>query len=149
MASAAWEKRNARARALGYRSYYDYRAHNYGKSRDRLSGEALRLLRGHAGPADLERAIRSGRVSVLSQEPVGDRDPKTGRYKEIRVTAQLSDGSQRRYRLRSASPTGDQLSPSALKQLRAAIADGGADVYTNPSVDVLGVMERDDLAEAV
>lgn len=28
---SAWEKRNAKARKLGYRNYYDYRKHGYGK----------------------------------------------------------------------------------------------------------------------
>lgn len=29
--SAAWRARNARARKLGYRSYYDYRIHDFGR----------------------------------------------------------------------------------------------------------------------
>lgn len=141
MASSSWERRNDRARALGYRNYYDYRAHDFGRSRAKLSGEALRAARGHVGAADLEALLRSGRVAVLSQEPVGDRDA-SGRYRQVNVAAQLTDGSQRRFRLRGAA-----LQPDHMAGLRGAVSDAGTDIYTNPSLDVLFLFDRDDLEE--
>lgn len=133
--SSAWEGRNARAQAAGFRNYYDYRAHDYGRSEGKLAGDALRQARGHASAADLESTLASGRVVVLSQEPVGDRLPD-GRYREVRVTAQMVDGSQRRFRLR-----GKQLTEPELRPLRAAIQDSGTDVYNNPSLDVLAIFD--------
>ena len=142
MASSSWERRNARARSLGFRNYYDYRAHNYGRSPAKLAGEGLRMARGHAGPADLARMLRSGRVAVLSQEPVPDTRRADGRYGEVRVTAQLTDGRQVRFRLRGRQLTNRQLSP-----LRDAVTDAGTDVYTNPSLDMLFMVDRDDVDE--
>lgn len=129
MAGSDWEKRNEHARRLGFRNYYDYRAHDYGK-REKLSGDALRSARGHAGPADLERVLRSGRVAVLTQEPY-DRGPD-GRWREVRVSVQLVDGSQQRFQLRD-----EQLTDAALAPIRDAIADSGTDIYSSPSLDVL------------
>ena len=141
MASQSWERRNAHARALGFRNYYDYRVHDFGRSPSRLGGEALRAARGHAGAADLERLLRTGKVAVLSQEPVGDRDAK-GRYREVRVAVQMTDGSQRRFTLK-----GHSLTPDGMRPLQAAVADAGADIYTNPSLDVLFLFDRDELDE--
>ena len=140
---AGWQERNARARRLGYESYYDYRAHDYGRipaGEPRQAGSALRLSRGHAGPADLERLLRSGQVAVLSQEPVGDRRAD-GTYTEVRVTAQLTDGRQARFRLR-----GHQLRRGgAIDDLRAAVTDAGTDIYSNPSLDVLMLVDQGEI----
>lgn len=133
---AAYRRRDERARALGFRNYYDQRVRGGRLEAPRPKGETLRRARGHAGPKDLESVLRSGRVAILSQEPIGERGAD-GRYKEVRVTAQMTDGSQRRFRLRTSSPTGDQLSSQKLRALRQAIVDSGTDVYTNPSLDVL------------
>lgn len=144
MPSTSWQRRNDRARSLGYRNFYDYRAHDYGKlppSAPRLRGGELRVARGHAGPADLQRLISRGRVSTMFQEPVGERDD-AGRYREVRVTVQLNDGSQQRFRLR-----GRQLKADELEPLRAAVSAAGPDVYTNPSIDVLFLVDRDDVDE--
>lgn len=144
--AAAYRRRDERARAEGFASYYDKRVRGGKLDTPRPKGETLRHRRGHAGPADLEQLLRAGKVAVLSQEPVGQ-PGEDGRYRQVRVTAQLSDGSQRRFTLRSQGPTGDQLSRENLKSLRAAISDAGTDVYTNPSIDVLALGDRDDGAE--
>lgn len=141
--AAEYAARQARARAAGFESYYGRRIRaGAPPSEPRPLGEALRLARGHAGPADLERALRSGRVTILQQTPVGERDEK-GRYQEVRVTAQFTDGHQRSYRLRSKQLEADNLRP-----LRQAAVDVGVDIYTNPSLDVLGFRAHDlDLEE--
>lgn len=141
--AAEYARRSERARELGYGSYYERRVRaGRPPSAEAPTGERLRLQRGHAGPADLEDLLRRGRVLILNQEPVGERDPKTGRYREVRVTAQLDDGSQRSFRLR-----GRQLEADRLRPLRQAAVGGGVDVYTNPSLDVLGFITDEDLEE--
>lgn len=101
MASAQWEKRNARARALGYDSYYDYRAHDYGRlapSAPRASGDLLASLRGHRSASDLKRLLRSGRVDLVNTVSTIDNKGKL----VVDVLATLDDGSQREFRLRGA-----------------------------------------------
>jgi hypothetical protein len=144
VASVSWQKRNARARALGFRNYYDYRAHGYGQSRERLTGEALAKLRGHRSAADLEGLLRRGRVATMIQEPIGERDPQ-GRYGSVKITVQLANGDQRSFTLR-----GRQLRARQLDPLRQAAIAGGVDVYLNPSLDVIGLRHSDvsDLEEA-
>jgi hypothetical protein len=75
VASAAWERRNASARAKGYASYYDYRSHGFGRtppSAPRASGAELAALRGHRSAKDLERLIDSGRVEMLNVQRMVD-----------------------------------------------------------------------------
>ncbi len=140
---AEYARRQSLARRLGYGNYYARRVRaGAPPSAAAPRGERLRLQRGHAGPSDLERLLRRGQVAILNQEPVGERDPKTGRYGEIRVTAMLADGSQRSFRLRGA-----QIEPKRLRPLRQAAVAGGADVYTNPSLDVLRLRTEADLDE--
>lgn len=136
---AEYRRRQALARKLGYGSYYQRRVRQGAPpSSAAPSGERLRRARGHTGPADLERLLRGGRVSVLNQEPIGARDPDSGQYDEIRVTAMLSDGTQQTFRLR-----GRQLDKDAMRPLRQAATDAGADVYTNPSLDILRLRDQD------
>lgn len=116
MASSAWQKRNAAARAKGYRNYYDYRAHDFGKmppGTPRASGEKLRRLRGHASTSDLNRAIASGRVELVNVVQTGS-DPPT-----FDVLVVMSDGSQRRYTLK-----GEQAVARFTRQLEAEGPDG-------------------------
>jgi hypothetical protein len=141
MASARWERRNAAARALGYKSYYDYRSHNQGKiapDQPRASGELLGKLRGHRGPSDLESLLAKGRVEILMQFPIGDRNPDTGQYRQVEVQAILTDGTQRTFTLR-----GKQLDASRLRGLRRAIADAGVKPLTSPSLDILKLLPGD------
>lgn len=97
MASAAWERRNAAARAKGYASYYDYRAHDFGKmapGTPRASGEKLRRLRGHAGTGDLEKAVLSGRVEQVDVVQTGT--------DQFLVTVTMKDGTVRSYTIKGA-----------------------------------------------
>ncbi len=132
MASASWDARNARARALGYSSYYDYRAHDNGRlapSAPRLRGQALARSRGHRSLADLRQLIRSGRaVEVL---PVGlERDSK-GRYKVIDVLVLVEGGAERHFVLR-----GRQAGEGQLARLRALLESSGVGWQDAPSLDV-------------
>lgn len=148
MASLRWQVRNANARAKGYKSYYDYRAHDYGRiapSLPRLSGERLRKARGHTGYSDLLQQVRAGRVEILSQTP-GERDSASGQYSDVTVDVVLTDGSQRSYTLRGKDLRGDRIDT-----LRGAVSAAGSDIYTNPSLDILDLTGVDNalLAEDI
>lgn len=138
MASSSWERRNARARAAGYRNYYDYRAHGFGaKPPDapRARGEELARLRGHRSAADLRTLVASGRVELVKVDPQ-QRDPKTGQWKRGDLIVTLSDGTERTFRL-----SGRQLTRSKMRALRGAFIDGGAMVLDSPSLDIFGRFE--------
>ena len=103
MASAAWDRRNARARSLGYSSYYDYRAHDNGRlppGEPRLRGEPLAASRGHRSAADLEALLRRGQVELVNT--VTTIDARGNRVVDVLVLT--SDGSQREFRLRGDKP---------------------------------------------
>lgn len=130
MASASYERRNARARALGYASYYDYRVHNHGRiapSEPAPTGEARSRLRGHRGAADFERALSADVVVV----PIDSRrDPDTGRF--LWVDVDVDDGrTSRRFRLRPKDMTADELD-----SLWLSIQDAGASWAHNPSINL-------------
>lgn len=130
MASPAYERRNARARALGYRSYYDYRAHGNGArppSAPKLSGEKLRQARGHASASDLERAIKPGALVTT----IGEGRKADGSYQRLRVTVIGVDGQQREFVLR-----GKQAQARQLKKTIAAVSAGGAVFSPSPSLDL-------------
>jgi hypothetical protein len=133
VASAAYERRNARARALGYQSYYDYRAHGNGArppDAPRLAGEALRKARGHAGPADLVRdAGKPGTLITATPDPTS-RQPD-GTYDRIYVTAIGEDGSEREYVL---SPK--KMKPGEMDAIVAGLGAGGAVFSPSPSLDI-------------
>lgn len=132
MASSKWEARNERARSLGYESYYDYRAHGYGRdapSSPRASGEDLARLRGHRGASDLE-AI-SHRIDVLTIMPAS-RD-SLGRWVTATVLVELTDGTTREYTLRAKDLTKYQMQ-TLYQALSSGMAGGGGggvviDVY--------------------
>lgn len=98
MASAAWEARNAKARAAGFRNYYDYRAHNYGRRETKAEGAELERLRGHRADKDLARRIAARDIELISTGRI-DRDPKTGRFRKVEVMVVDSQGREARYRL--------------------------------------------------
>jgi hypothetical protein len=138
-------------RPLGYSSYHDYRAHDYGRrpaSEPRARGAELTRLRGHRSAADLARLITNGAGpkkgprhldAELLMVTVTRRDTK-GHVREVEVLVTLSDGSQRSYVLR-----GQAVSQQNLDQLRRAVEErnrgaGGAD--TMLTVDSPGKRRR-------
>ena len=101
MASEAWQARNARARALGYESYYDYRMHDFGRiaaDQPRLSGERGAALRGHRGYGDLTSLLASGRASGIVGS--GANRGADGRFQRYDVYVTLRGGSQQFFTLR-------------------------------------------------
>jgi hypothetical protein len=103
-ASGYWQKRNARAKELGYRNYYDYRAHDNGRlppNLPALRGSELARSRGHRSAADLERLLRSGRVELVSTAHSFD---AKGRPVTIALVTLAPNGETREYQLRGDQP---------------------------------------------
>lgn len=124
MASAGWERRNARARALGFESYYDYRAHNYGKrapSEPRSTGDELARLRGHRADADLRTRLSRGDVELVSSAQT-TRDPKTGRFTRVTVDVVDARGKTTRYTLKRLGKADREALAGALAAAGARIA---------------------------
>lgn len=132
---------DARARAAGYASYYDYRAHDYGRippSEPRARGDRLAALRGHRSAADLDRALRSGRVELVNTMRTVDAKGRIG----VDVLVTRDDGSTVAYRIsdKQAARVGQVIddmgsdapplvgSPRAI----ASFDDVGADEFDEP-----------------
>lgn len=140
MAKPAWQRREQRAQAKGYRSYWDYRLHNYGKlapDRPTPTGELRQQLAGRRSYNALIQELEANRVEQILQTP-GPRDPNTGQYSEIMVDVQLSSGKTRSYRL-----YGDDLKGKQIQRLRQLVSDSGTDIYVNPSLDILGIADEE------
>jgi hypothetical protein len=147
--SSAYQRRNARAQALGYRNYYDYRIHSHGRRPPSEAppppGSAERSrLRGHRGSADLVRSLKPGDVIVVPDGlPDVTRDAK-GRYQKIEVMVLRDDGSTDRFTIRRR--TYEQM--AALLEKMAA---KGAMFSPSPSLDlrrIVRVADRPDVEEA-
>lgn len=131
MASAAYEARNVRARALGYQSYYDYRAHGNGRippTQPALSGAALRAARGHTGPADLVREARPGDLVTAVPDPTSR--GKDGTYSRVIVTL-VGERGERQYVIRR-----QQMKGGRLDKLVGALTGAGAFFSPSPSLDL-------------
>lgn len=129
---AAYRRRNERARALGYKSYYDYRAHGHGStppSAPRATGAQLRRLRGHASGADLAQTAdrRQGSLVVAT---LGGRDG-SGRYRRVDVTLIGDDGSETEFTLQ-----GPQLRKDYLQALVDDLEAAGVVFSPAPSLDL-------------
>jgi len=120
MPSPQWERRNAAARAAGYRNYYDYRAHGYGKrpaEAPQYRGGELERLRGHRGGADLQRAVDRHSLVIFHN---ADRDAQ-GRFKWVELAVIDRKGNERIYRL-----TGEHLRGKNLRKLLKDMEKTGA-----------------------
>lgn len=101
---------NARARALGYKDYYDYRLHDFGRVPPgpiKLSPAERAKRRGHRGRADFLSSLDEGDLIIL---PYGissvdfDEDARDGEgaYVEIvKLVIDASTGEEREYVLRN------------------------------------------------
>jgi hypothetical protein len=135
---AAYERRDERARAQGYRGYYDYRAHDNGRlppDQPKLRGEALSRARGHRGAADLERSMRPGMLVFVE----GSERNKDGTYKWVDIRTVDEQGRETTYRLRGAAAT----SSARLGRILEAGQAAGAVFTPVPSLDVSGLIEDD------
>ncbi len=142
-----WDARNERARDLGYRNYYDYRAHGYGRdapTQPAARGEDLARLRGHRGPSDL--AAVANRVEVLTIMP-GTRNAK-GQWTSALVLVEMNDGTTRQYRI----PASHLKNRDRMADLYSTLVSGGGggvvvDVYSMfgeaDDIDDLGAWEED------
>lgn len=129
----AYKRRTARARLLGYRSYYDYRIHNYGElpPERKVSPSMRERLRGHRSYRDLVFALE--RLPAGAQvAPMGlGRDPASGRWQGVSFLLLYPDGREREYVLR-----GRQASEEALRGLRDNLDALGIGWLNAPSLDV-------------
>lgn len=133
---AAYERRNERARNLGYQSYYDYRAHDNGRippASARLRGARLARARGHRSAADLRREIKPGELVLVD----GTRRRSDGRYSAIDLRVIGADGTERDYTVTRGQIStakmaalvdrieakGGTLSPVSSQDLRTVIRD--------------------------
>lgn len=140
MASAAYERRNAAARAKGYESYYDYRAHGNGSrppAATRLKGEALRVARGHAGRADLAREMRPGTLITATPDPTSRK--KDGTYSRVYITAIFEDGTEREYTLKPG-----KMKPGEYDKLISDLTQAGGVFSPSPSLNIEDAGGEDD-----
>jgi len=128
---------NARARALGYKSYYDYRIHGSGKipPGEPVRGEALARARGHRSLADLEDLVARGKVTNIVATPVGRRKPD-GTYPRVHVDAWTigPDGKPKRVDFRL---TGKQLNRANLRRLKGTMDNQGVFYVDTPSLSLM------------
>jgi hypothetical protein len=122
------ELRNRSARAKGYRSYYDYRAHDNGRippGQPRLRGEGLARARGHRSLSDFLRAgNREGTLVFTDQK--GPRNKK-GQYQWVDLKVVDPSGRERVFRLR-----GEQASRKNLKRAVSELQSSGAVIAAGP-----------------
>lgn len=140
MASAAYERRNAAARAEGYESYYHKRIMG-GRPPDapRPSGDDLEQARGHRGAADLERLAASGQVELISMTP--SETNSAGQWTAINVRVQTSDGRTRDFTIRTKDFNRDYLGA-----IYAGVVGGGGHVADR--YNIFGYYEADDYEPA-
>lgn len=130
--SPAYERRNQRARALGYKSYYDYRAHDNGRvapDAPPVRDERLGRLRGHRSARDLEQSIREGSIVMVVNH--SERDSQTGRYAWVEIVSVDPSGRERSFRLR-----GKQLAQKELDKTVSRIEKRGGVLSPSPSLDI-------------
>lgn len=137
--SSAYQRRNARARALGYRNYYHYRTAENGKrppSAPRLRGQELKRARGHAAGGDFLREIKEGELVLVDDYK---RDKKTGQYVWVDLKVLDAKSRERIYRLR-----GKQLKIAFLRKLVDELDKKGAVISPNASFDLRKLVEEID-----
>ena len=130
--AAAYRRRDERAKAAGYKNYYDYRLHGYGKQPPAAplppKGQRARL-RGHRSGRDLERKAKRN-AGLLVTAILADRQAD-GTFAKLYVNTIDQDGKETEYML-----TGHQLDKDYLKQLVADLEAAGAVFSPSPSTDL-------------
>lgn len=146
--AAAYARRNARARAQGYESYYDYRVRGQSKgtpSTPRATGEKLARLRGHVGPGDLARDARDGDYLVAGAVVWHPQSrAKVGLWeRRVRITVTRIDtqGRSHEYVLHGRRTSRDRSSAQTLvrrklEQLVATLEKRGVTFSPAPSQDL-------------
>ena len=140
---------NARARRLGYKSYYDYRLHGSGRVAPgplRLSPAERARLRGHRGRADYLRALGEGDLILLPQglgSVEFDPDARGGEGAYVELTVVVIDaatGQEREYTIRN-------LTRAEMEAMIERQQDSGAIFSPAPSLDIRRLLGDDDLEE--
>lgn len=129
---AAYARRDARARALGYASYADYRLHLYGKLPPgplEITSEERSKRRGHRGTADFLRELGEGDLIIMPEGLSAVERDAQGRYVRIvKLVIDAENGRERTYTLRNLTRA----------ELEATIAEEerkGAIFSPSPSLD--------------
>ena len=95
---AEYQRRQARARAAGYRNYYDYRLHLYGRrppEEEVPRGERMRRA-GKRGPASLRAALRHPeRIALIIEVPT--QSEATGQWTRMTYVTTFTDGRIEEY----------------------------------------------------
>ena len=119
---AAYARRDARARAAGFDSYYDQRVRG-GQTATPGSakphGQQLARARGHAARADLLRALKPGDL-VFSEF---DRRDEKGKFTALQLRLVDLRGREREYLL-----SGRQLKCRQMRELVERIEEAGATI---------------------
>ena len=106
------EERNAYARGKGYRNYWDYRVHDYGRigaDKPAATGDLFRFLQGKGeGGQDLRDYVAANPGDLLISMDGQARGPD-GRYDRIQVTAEHKDGGVEHFYLIGDEATQDYL----------------------------------------
>lgn len=118
--AAEYRRRQARARALGFESYYKRRVSGAG------SPEARARAAGHRGFEGLLRAVKPGSIVAVDRKPTKD---SRGRITSVDIRVTDEDGSEKLFTLR-----GRQLTPRNLDRLQQMIED--QDAITSPGYPV-------------
>lgn len=129
---------NARARELGYKSYYDWRAHDSGRippSEPRASGERLARARGHRSAADLRAALKRDALVLTTELTRG----KGGRYSAVEITVVDAAGVERVFTLR-----GRAASQASLRRLADLADERGALLSPSKSLNLRRIAEPDE-----
>lgn len=129
--SSAWAKRNARAQALGYRNYYEYRVRG-----TKPGSQARARARGHRSSADLAKQTGPGDLVMV------DRTERDVHGRLTKVVISVIDGEtseQRTYTL-----TGRTLTSRNLRRLVDRIDQAGGIFSPSPSLDLRRIGGKDD-----
>lgn len=140
--SSAYDARNARARALGYRNYYDYRLHANGRIPpgpiEELTPEERSKRRGHRGRADFLSSLDEGDLIVMPEGLRSVERDSRGRYILIhKVVYDAVTGKATNWFLRNLTRA----------QLVATIAEEerrGAEFSPFPSLDQRRLVRADE-----
>lgn len=131
---AEYARRQARARELGFESYYARRVRaGLPPSAPAPRGETLRRRRGHAAGGDLRAVARDGDLLIAS---LGGRR-KDGRFTRVDITLIQADGGEREFVLR-----GRQLRKDYLLRLVADLEARGVIFSPAPSLDLRQIAEK-------
>lgn len=131
--AAEYARRQAKARSLGYGSYYQRRIRaGAPPSAAPARGERLAKLRGHRSSRDLERAIRPGTL-LFAGDFERDADGRLV-WIDVRLVDEAT-GKDRTFRIQGKDMTAD-----TAKRLLSAIDDAGATTPRGGSLDVVRLL---------